>query len=63
MPAPWIRGFIWDDENLAHIARHGVWPDEVEEALVEESLVLVAPTTGTSPMGARSMAGGCSSCT
>jgi uncharacterized protein len=43
MPAPWIRGFIWDDENLAHIARHGVSPDEVEEALVEEPLVLRGP--------------------
>jgi uncharacterized DUF497 family protein len=43
MPAPWIRGFTWDDENLAHIAHHGVSPDEVEEALVEEPLVLRGP--------------------
>jgi hypothetical protein len=26
MPVPWVRGFIWDDENLAHIARHGCRP-------------------------------------
>ena len=36
----WIRGFVWDDENVAHIARHGVSPDEVEEALVGDPLVL-----------------------
>jgi uncharacterized protein len=50
MPVPWVRGFIWDDENLAHIARHGVSPDEVEEALVKEPLVLRDPTSATSPM-------------
>ena len=26
-----IRGFVWDDENVAHIARRGVLPEEVEE--------------------------------
>ena len=26
---PWIHGFVWDDKNVAHIARHGVAPDEV----------------------------------
>jgi uncharacterized DUF497 family protein len=30
---PWIRGFIWDEENIAHISRHQVSPEEVEEAL------------------------------
>ena len=43
MPVPWIRGFIWDDENLAHIARHGLSSDEVEEALVGGPLVLRGP--------------------
>ena len=36
----WIRGFVWDDENMAHIARHGVWPGEVEEMLVGDPFVL-----------------------
>lgn len=40
---PWIRGFVWDDENLAHIARHGVSPEEVEETLVGEPLLLRGP--------------------
>lgn len=26
-----IRRLIWDDWNIAHIARHDVTPDEVEE--------------------------------
>ena len=40
-----IRGFEWDREddpegNIAHIARHDVVPEEVEEALVDDPLVL-----------------------
>jgi hypothetical protein len=40
-----IEGFVWDDPddpagNVAHIARHGVLPDEVEEALTSSPLVL-----------------------
>ena len=27
--------FDWDDANVEHIARHGVTPDEVEEALLD----------------------------
>jgi hypothetical protein len=37
---PWIQGFVWDAENVAHIGRHAVAPDEVEEALVGDPLVL-----------------------
>jgi len=37
---PWFRDFRWDDENVAHIAGHGVWPDEVEEMLLGDPLVL-----------------------
>ena len=40
---PWIKGFVWDDENMAHVARHAVSPEEVEEALVAEALVLRGP--------------------
>jgi hypothetical protein len=28
-----IKSLIWDDGNMAHIAKHGVLPSEVEEAL------------------------------
>ena len=37
---PWIRGFIWDDENVVHRTRHAVSPEEV---LVAEPLVLRGP--------------------
>ena len=37
---PWIRGFLWDDDNVAHITRHAVSPDEVEEALAGDPVVL-----------------------
>jgi uncharacterized protein len=39
---PWIAGFVWDEENLSHIARHHVAPEEVEEALAAAPLVLRA---------------------
>lgn len=31
----WLMRLLWDDEAIAHIARHGVEPWEVEEALVD----------------------------
>jgi uncharacterized DUF497 family protein len=37
---PWIRGFVGDDDNVAHITRHAVAPDEVEEALAGDPVVL-----------------------
>ena len=37
---PWITGFAWDDENLEHIAGHGVSADEVEEAITGNPLVI-----------------------
>ena len=40
---PWIAGFIWDKENLSHIARHHVAPEEVEEALAAAPVVLRGP--------------------
>ena len=33
--------FIWDAENIAHIARHGVAPQEVEEAMTDQDTVVV----------------------
>lgn len=40
---PRIRGFIWDEENMEHIARYQVTTDEVEEALTGDPLVLRGP--------------------
>lgn len=40
-----IQSFVWDDPddeagNVAHIERHGVFPDEVEEAMTSSPSVL-----------------------
>ncbi len=36
------EGFERDDANLAHIARHGVTREEVEQAFANDPLVVVA---------------------
>lgn len=33
--------FDWDDANIAHIAQHGVTPEEAEEALANDPLEMV----------------------
>ena len=35
-----ITDFEWDDENIEHIADHGVSPEEVEEACYHRPYVL-----------------------
>lgn len=32
----YIQALLWDDDNLAHIARHGVTPEEVEDLCAAE---------------------------
>jgi hypothetical protein len=48
-----IKNLIWDDGNVAHIAKHDVLPSEVEEALeinrveweaYKERIFIVGPT-------------------
>jgi len=31
-----IREFEWNDNNIDHIARHGVYPDEVEDVAFDD---------------------------
>jgi len=31
-----ISDFQWDEDNVAHIARHHVYPDEVEELAFDD---------------------------
>ncbi len=31
-----VEGFEWDEDNISHIARHGVRPEEVEEVAFED---------------------------
>ncbi|MBI2202992.1 MAG: BrnT family toxin [Candidatus Rokubacteria bacterium] len=40
---PWIKGFVWDEENVSHIAKHDVTPGEVEEALTDVPVVFRGP--------------------
>jgi hypothetical protein len=32
-----IREFEWDDNNIEHIARHVVFPDEVEDVAFDDA--------------------------
>ena len=34
--------FDWDEANIRHIARHGVAPDEVEQAFANDPIVVLA---------------------
>jgi uncharacterized DUF497 family protein len=35
--------FEWDDDNVDHVARHGIEPEEIEEALTDPD-VMVSPS-------------------
>jgi uncharacterized DUF497 family protein len=37
-----VPKFDWDDANTEHIARHGVAPEEVEQAFGNDPLVVLA---------------------
>jgi len=39
-----VGGFDWDVDNVGHIARHGVHPAEVEEAIARPYVIVPAQT-------------------
>jgi hypothetical protein len=41
-----LSGFDWDEHNVAHIAQHGVSPDEVEYVATHQHLRFPATTKG-----------------
>jgi hypothetical protein len=45
-----IREFVWPDERIEHIARHGVTPEEFEEVCFARSLVLRGKAEGENPV-------------
>ena len=45
-----VREFLWPDERLAHVARHQVRPEEVEEACFGAALVQRARSKGPNPV-------------
>jgi uncharacterized DUF497 family protein len=45
-----INSFIWPEERTEHIARHGVTPQEVEEACFGQALVQRGKSEGENPV-------------
>ncbi|MGC1273707.1 MAG: hypothetical protein WBC44_08380 [Planctomycetaceae bacterium] len=45
-----IVEFLWPDERIDHIARHGVTPEEFEEVCFGRPLVLRAKSEGPNPV-------------
>ena len=45
-----ISELVWPEDRLAHIALHGVTPEEVEEACFGTPLVLRAKSEGKNPV-------------
>jgi len=45
-----IDEFIWPEERVDHIARHGVTPEEFEQACTGICLIDKAPSKGENPV-------------
>jgi hypothetical protein len=45
-----VHQFVWTDDRVDHIARHGIEPEEVEETCFGKALVQVAKSHGTNPV-------------
>lgn len=45
-----IRRLVWPEERIEHIARHGVTPDEVEEACFGNPWVRRGKSEGDNPV-------------
>ena len=52
-----IREFEWDDNNIEHIARHGVFPDEVEDVAFDDEPWIRKGRKGTRYMIGYTVAG------
>jgi len=52
-----IREFEWDDNNIEHIARHGVFPDEVEDVAFDDDPWMRKGRKGTRYMLGYTVAG------
>lgn len=45
-----IHEFVWTEDRIEHIARHGVTPEEVEEACFGRAFVQRAKSQGKNPV-------------
>ena len=52
-----ITEFEWDDDNIEHIARHGVSPDEVEDVAFDDEPWIKKGRRGTRYMLGYTVAG------
>jgi len=52
-----IREFEWDDNSIVHIARHGVFPDEVEDVAFDDDPWIRKGRKGTRYMLGYTVAG------
>ena len=52
-----IREFEWSDNNIEHIARHGVFPDEVEDVAFDDAPWIRKGRKGTRYMLGYTVAG------
>ena len=52
-----IREFEWDDNNISHIARHGVFPDEIEDVAFDDDPWIRKGRRGTRYMLGYTVAG------
>lgn len=53
MSRPKLSRLVWTDENIEHIARHQVTPEEVEEVCFSEQAPLVRRGRGSQRRGSR----------
>ncbi len=52
-----IKEFQWDDNNIEHIARHNVYPDEVEDVAFDDDSWIKKGRKGTRYMLGYTIAG------
>lgn len=45
-----IREFVWPEDRVDHIGRHGVTPEEVEQACFGQAIVQRARSEGQNPI-------------
>jgi hypothetical protein len=45
-----ILDLLWPEDRIAHIGRHGITPEEVEEVCFGKALVLRAKARGKNPV-------------
>ncbi len=48
-----ISQFVWTEERIAHIGRHGVETEEFEDVCFGDTLVLRTKAEGENPVSAR----------